>query len=177
MPKGGLSENELSNLLFVYFAIASDIMELGVFEIFDKTEMCTVADGIVYAILVVWSVSMVQFAFPLSATGKRKLTNRRLIHKYCGWYFETEIWSLLLSVMVQDFPFFVIRLFCLVNYAMYSYDIIFFTVKNALVIGLQTYRIVVVLRRRQGEDSKLRKSTTNSRLLQSQTSDFDVSEA
>ena len=35
LPKGGLSHDELSNLLFIYFASASDIMELSSFEIFD----------------------------------------------------------------------------------------------------------------------------------------------
>ena len=151
LPKGGLSHDELSNLLFVYFAIASDIMELGIFEIFDKDDMCNVGDGILYAILGVWTGSMLQFTFPLSAKKKRKENNRKCIDRCCGWFCETEIWSLFLSVVLQDGPFFAVRLYCLVSYDMFSYEIIFFTMKNAMVVLLQIYRAIAVIKKRRRE--------------------------
>ena len=145
LPKGGLSHDELSNLLFVYFAIASDIMELSIFEIFDRLKMCDVSYGIVYAILAVWSASLLQFTFPLSAKKQKKTFARKRRDKICGWFYETEIWSLLLTVLLQDGPFLAVRIYCLINYELYSYEIIFFTSKNALIILLQLYRVGAVL--------------------------------
>ena len=137
-------------------------MELSIFEIFDRSDMCDVDDGILYSILAVWTFSMIQFTFPLSAKKQTKeyRPNRSCIDHYCSWFYETEIWSLLLSVLFQDGPFFGVRLYCLVNYSMYSYEIIFFTSKNALVILLQFYRAIAVIKTRR-YDKEQRDTTDN----------------
>ena len=59
----------------------------------------------------------------------------------------------MISVVLQDGPFFAIRLYCLIIYDMYSYEIIFYTLKNALVVILQCYRLYAVLKaRRKAKD-------------------------
>ena len=105
--------------------------------IFDRTKMCNVDYGIFYAILAVWTWSLLQFTLPLSAKKQRGRYRRKRSDKVCGWLVETEVWSLILTVILQDGPFFGVRVYCLINYDLYSYEIIFFTMKNALVILLQ----------------------------------------
>ena len=65
LPRGDISRHELSQLLFVFMGIASDNMEL--FELFDETEVRK--DSILtYVVLGVWSLSLLQFVFVLTAT-------------------------------------------------------------------------------------------------------------
>jgi len=111
LPKGGLTHDELSNLLFVYFASASDIMELSIFEIFDRNRMCYVDYGIFYGVLAVWTLSLLQFTFPLSIRKRKESFNRKKVDKVCGWLYETEVWSLIITVILQDGPFFALRVF------------------------------------------------------------------
>ena len=47
-------------------------------------------------------------------------------------------------VVLQDAPFLTIRLYVMVTYELFSYNILFFTAKNALIVCLQFYRLVVV---------------------------------
>jgi len=46
----------------------------------------------------------------------------------------------------------------LVNYELYSYEIIFFTAKNLLVILLQLYRVTAVIHTRRSETKQKRKN-------------------
>ena len=100
LPKGGLSHDELSNLLFIYFASASDIMELSSFEIFDTDSFCRVGNGIFYGILVVWSLSLLQFTVPLSAKVSPGDRHTSCLSKNWEWFYGTEIWSILLTVLL-----------------------------------------------------------------------------
>ena len=157
LPRGDISRHELSQLLFVFMGIASDNMEL--FELFDETEVRK--DSILtYVVLGVWSLSLLQFVFVLTATKnpqkirvlhdqpteeeqaheRRRKKKRSLLEVM----FATEIWSLLFSVMVQDGPYAATRIYTVVKYDLLTYSIIFFICKNILVICLVFYRLTVV---------------------------------
>lgn len=57
---------------------------------------------------------------------------------------ESDTWAILAALMMQDGPFLLIRVILIARYQVLSYLNIFFTCKNALVITLQVYRLVVV---------------------------------
>ncbi len=50
---------------------------------------------------------------------------------------SVDVWSILITIILQDAPFFVFRLLLITYYKLISYMNIFFTCKNTLVIALQ----------------------------------------
>ena len=64
----------------------------------------------------------------------------------------TEFVSLLIPMMMQDGPFLIIRLIVIAYYGVYHDTLYFLTVKNALVVMLQVYRIFVLYYKPPEED-------------------------
>ena len=57
---------------------------------------------------------------------------------------ETEMWGILVSVLMQDGPFAIMRLISVVAFNIVTYDNYFFTGKNILVLMLQLYRLIAI---------------------------------
>ncbi|XP_033739731.1 transmembrane protein 26-like [Pecten maximus] len=151
LPRGKVTRDQLSQLLFVYLGIASDIMEL--FVIFEEPVIRE--DRILtYATLGVWSVSLLQFTLTLTATKNARKGRGVAIapedapikdnRSLCSRIFQSEIWSLMVSISIMDLPFVTIRLYALVRYRILTYGILFFTFKNLLMIFLLIYRMIIV---------------------------------
>jgi len=64
----------------------------------------------------------------------------------------TELVSLLIPMLMQDGPFLIIRLIVIAYYQVYHDTLYFLTVKNALVVMLQVYRIFVLYYKPPEED-------------------------
>jgi hypothetical protein len=156
LPRGTISRNELSQLLFVFIGIASDITEF--FTLFDEDVVRKNLD-LTYAILVIWSVSLMQFCFVLTATKSSKKgrvalqssdeeseqsSETRVRKGKCEKCVSSEVWSTMVTMCMQDGPFLTIRLFVIITYQLVNYAIIFFTAKNALVMMLLIYRLIVI---------------------------------
>ena len=168
MPKGDVSHDQLSQLLFVYIGIASDIMELLI--LFNESYVIQ-DEFLTLIILGSWSFSLMQFTLVLTVTKGRKTRavgvtpkpetakNEDRSCKCC----ETEIWSILTAMFMQDAPFLAIRLYVMIKNQTLTYNILFFTFKNALILGMQLYRLFVVIsnhyvrRRNKGKSSKKNK--------------------
>lgn len=65
----------------------------------------------------------------------------------------TELISLLIPMLMQDGPFLIIRLIVIAYYQIYHDTLYFLTVKNALVVMLQVYRIFVLYYKPPEEDT------------------------
>ena len=150
MPRGEVSHDQLSQLLFVYIGIASDIMEL--FILFNESYVIQ-DELITYIILGSWSLSLMQFTLVLTVTKGPKTRAIGIAPlskpaenngKGCNCC-ETEVWSILTSMFMQDAPFLSIRLYVMIKNRTLTYSILFFTFKNALILGMQFYRLVVVI--------------------------------
>ncbi len=157
LPKGDITRDQLSQLLFVYIGMASDIMELH--TLFEERPVLN-DDLLAHCILAVWALSLLQFTLVLTATKENKsrpVTDRGSKGRsykmavteddpgYCETgCCESEVWSILIMVFFQDGPFLAVRLYSLLTYHIISYSIIFFTSKNVLVILLQFYRLLVI---------------------------------
>ena len=79
-----------------------------------------------------------------------------LKNKFCGWFYETEIWSMFIAIILQDGPFFIVRLICVVLYRdrhMVRFGIIFYMGKNVIMIALQIYRAVGLMTARKLEQN------------------------
>lgn len=146
LPKGTISREQLSQLLFVYFGISFDIMEL--FYLFEERDILR-NETMYYVILAIWSFSLFQFTIVLTAVKSRRprlslqaTPLRRLTSLRCCQF---EIWGLLTTVVMQDGPFLILRLYCLIGMKLFSYNLLFYTIKNVLVVILQAYRFTVLL--------------------------------
>ena len=173
MPKGEVSHDQLSQLLFVYIGIASDIMDL--FILFNESYVIR-DDTITYIILAAWSFSLVQFTLVLTATKGAKTravgtvplsdnSNPEDADGGCKCC-ETEVWSILTAMFMQDAPFLAIRLYVMIKNRTLTYGILFYTFKNALILGMQLYRLGVVMGNHYGKkddsecDENIKKQST-----------------
>nr|KAG5703978.1 hypothetical protein BaRGS_032067 [Batillaria attramentaria] len=164
LPRGDITRQELSQLLFLFLSIGSDIMQL--FELFNQKAVRN-DPTLTYITLGVWSVSLLQLTIVLTAT--RTPSRARVDHvpqparsdrlsrnnpkgdgrgpkkqPLTQMIFTTEIWSLALGVLVQDGPYAAIRIYTMVKHNLITYSIIFFVSKNVLVICLACYRLVAL---------------------------------
>lgn len=148
LPKGHMTRDELSQLLLVYFAIAADILDF--FPIIAVEELRK-EKRMIYAILAAWSWSLMQFTFVLTnraslsgtVTRKRSVLATKAVKQYhiCC---ETEVWTLLIAVLMQDGPFVILRLVTVIHFEVQTFTIFFFLSKNIVVLILQLYRIFVL---------------------------------
>lgn len=154
LPRGEISRNELSQLLFVFIGIASDITEL--FALFEENKVRE-NTGLTYAILCVWTVSLLQFTFVLTSTHSPRKTRMGFQtdeepeldedepHQGClKSFFQTEVWSICVNFLFQDGPYLTVRMYTMVAFQLLTYSIIFFTAKNALLVMLLVYRLCVL---------------------------------
>ncbi|MPC37441.1 transmembrane protein 26-like [Portunus trituberculatus] len=168
LPKGKLTREQLSRLLLAYLAMAADVIEL--FECFQE-EAVTRNVELIYATLAIWSWSLLQFTLVLSATHSPKLRPsinfpppqevtmlgsdlttgprmRRGTKTTCSYnlimYLDMDILAILTTVLMQDGPFFLLRMTLIFGYKVVSHLNIFFTCKNTLIVSLQLYRLFVL---------------------------------
>ncbi len=152
MPRKGISQAQLSQLLLAYLGISSDIMDLFTLlpipVVLQDEYLCL-------AIMGVWSVSLLQFTLVLTATrnptqrkSKKGLTlaRRTIVIAGDALYHccETEIWSILITMCLHDVPCFVLRLYIIIYKRVWSYSLIFYVLKNVFVILVQFYRMFVI---------------------------------
>jgi hypothetical protein len=54
---------------------------------------------------------------------------------------DSEIWSILITLIFQDGPFLAIRLTAVIRFNVRTFSTMFFTCKNAIILFLQVYRL------------------------------------
>jgi hypothetical protein len=122
LPRGKLTRDQLSQLLFVYIGSGSDVMEL--FIIFEEPEIRR--DKVFsYAILAVLFLSLLQFTLVLTSTRKPRggatvmnldprdeadYSYSNMPARCCAKMVEMEIWSLFVAMILQDGPYLAIRM-------------------------------------------------------------------
>ena len=164
LPKGDLTRDELSQLLLVYIGIAADIIEF--FDLFKDVRIGN-NPNLVLAILCIWTWSLVQFTIVLSATKPRRSSRENTssqsddddVEPNCGsgTCCNINVWNILLSIILQDAPFFTFRFLIIFHCKIITYMNIFFTCKNTLVIMLQLYRLHVLHTKNHKTESSLKR--------------------
>jgi len=102
-------------LLLAFITNATDIIEFFAYVDEDKVEISKEVD---IAILVFFSLSVVQFSFTLSAKidGLDKVLERNVPTIIKEAVFATELWSVLIILITQDLPFCIIRTYIIAAY-------------------------------------------------------------
>ncbi|XP_031697473.1 transmembrane protein 26-like, partial [Anarrhichthys ocellatus] len=140
---GGVTREELSQLLLIFVGTAADILEFTSETLSDVKED---NHQLVYIVLAVWTWSMLQFPLHLSVVkskpdneGEQEASEVSLLSKY-----STDIWSIVEALFIQDGPFLVVRLIVMTYYKVFHQMLVFFAIKNFLVVILNLYRLVVI---------------------------------
>ncbi|XP_020670370.3 transmembrane protein 26 [Pogona vitticeps] len=145
LPIGGeITRDQLSQLLLMFVGTAADILEFTS----ETLEIGNVRKkhALVYAILGVWTWSMLQFPLNLavqhlecSPSISSKKVFRLLLCRH-----SADLWNIGISLFIQDGPFLVVRLILMSYFNIITQMLVFFTAKNILVVMLQLYRLVVL---------------------------------
>ncbi|KAM6915930.1 transmembrane protein 26-like [Xenentodon cancila] len=140
---GGVTRDELSQLLLIFVGTAADILEFTSETLSDIKE-----DSLqpVYIVLAVWTWSMLQFPLHLSVVNTTSdseagegVKEDTLLSKH-----STDIWNIVETLFIQDGPFLVVRLTVMTYYKVFHQMLGFFTLKNLLVVILNFYRLAVI---------------------------------
>ncbi|KAJ8045896.1 Transmembrane protein 26 [Holothuria leucospilota] len=151
LPKGKLTRDQLSQLLLVYIGMAADILEFSAENLKESAVYCDLL--LIIIILALWSWSLIQFTLVLTSVAARRGRNFSTAtsrsQNFCDLCFKcgccaNEIWSLMITIIMQDGPFLVMRLYLIINRRVFNQMMMFFTLKNLLVFSLQVYRIGIL---------------------------------
>uniref|UniRef100_A0A672JNJ9 Transmembrane protein 26a n=1 Tax=Salarias fasciatus TaxID=181472 RepID=A0A672JNJ9_SALFA len=133
---GGITKEELSQLLLNFVGTAADILEY-------LSETLEFIPEMIYTILAVWTWSMLQF--PLHLSGQ--LVNSKADSEkededspdVSLWSkHSTDIWSIMEALFIQNGPFLVIRIIVMIYSKSVNEMTIFFAIKNFLVVILNS---------------------------------------
>ncbi|XP_073457410.1 transmembrane protein 26-like [Aquarana catesbeiana] len=157
MPKGEMSRDQLSQLLLIYIGLGADLLDI---LLLIKEPSVATNQNVTIVGLSLFSWAVTQFTLVLTQTGSAKpeetenddpkSPNRseNCVYSCC----TSEVWSLLIAVIMQDGPFLVFRLYLTIKEKVLNEMMIFFICKNILTVFLEVYRIAVI----QYESSKSR---------------------
>lgn len=73
---------------------------------------------------------------------------------------STDIWTIMEALFIQDGPFLVVRLTVMTYYKVLHQMLVFFTIKNFLVVILNLYRLCVICQDFRPSSSRARTGST-----------------
>ncbi|XP_049419783.1 transmembrane protein 26-like [Epinephelus fuscoguttatus] len=138
---GELTRDQLSQLLLIFVGTAADILEFTSETLSDIKDS---SPAMVYIILAVWTWSMLQFPLHLSVTAASSGDPSEPAPSLLS-HLRTDIWSTVGALFIQDGPFLVVRLIVMIYYKVVHQMLIFFAIKNFLVVILSIYRLSVLI--------------------------------
>ncbi|XP_061692562.1 transmembrane protein 26-like [Syngnathoides biaculeatus] len=140
---GGVTRDELSQLLLIFVGTAADILEFTSETLSDVKEN---SPQLVYIILAVWTWSMLQFPLHLAVVNSKSdpvadqdVREVSLLTKH-----STDIWGIVEALFIQDGPFLMVRLTVMTYFDVFHQMLVFFAIKNFLVVILNVYRLAVI---------------------------------
>jgi hypothetical protein len=95
---------------------------------------------------VVFISSIIQFSFATAATKQRDQKTTGFA-KFLDLIFSTEAWSLIMLLISQDLPCFIIRILILRSINEANYSLMFFAVKNGMMIFFELIRVYLAIRK------------------------------
>ncbi|XP_019493938.1 PREDICTED: transmembrane protein 26 isoform X2 [Hipposideros armiger] len=145
LPIGGtITRDQLSELLLMFVGTAADILEFTSETLGEKNVRNN--PTLVCAILFVWTWSMLQFPLDLAVQQvacPASVTARGFPSLFFCQY-SAALWNIGISVFIQDGPFLALRLILMIYFKVINQMLVFFAVKNFLVVTLHLYRLVVL---------------------------------
>uniref|UniRef100_A0A3Q3WDQ7 Uncharacterized protein n=1 Tax=Mola mola TaxID=94237 RepID=A0A3Q3WDQ7_MOLML len=140
---GGVTREELSQLLLIFVGTAADILEFVSETMSDIKES---SPQLVYIILAVWTWSMLQFPLHLAVVNsdQNDEDEDRLRVVFLLAKYSTDLFTIVEALFIHDGPFLLLRLTIITYYKVFHQMLVFFAMKNFLVVILNMYRLVVI---------------------------------
>ncbi|KAK3092845.1 hypothetical protein FSP39_007832 [Pinctada imbricata] len=166
LPHGALTRDELSGVLLIYIGSGSDVMELLI--IFEEPEIHD-DHALTLAFFAVWTLSLMQFTIMLPPNEKKEKPRPDESERdeeiqnqngCCGCVDKChcELLGLIIYTVLMDVPFLIVRMIALVKHRLLAYGIIFFALKNFMVILITIYRVVIIIHNKcKRKDKPVRK--------------------
>ncbi|XP_052361535.1 transmembrane protein 26-like [Oncorhynchus keta] len=129
---GGVTRDELSQLLLIFVGTAADILEFTSETLLDVKDKQS-QHGVRHP------RSLDVEYVPVSSSPVRGDQGVSLLARL-----RTDIWSMVESLFVQDGPFLVVRLTLILYFHVIHQMLIFFAIKNFLVVILTFYRLFAI---------------------------------
>ena len=159
-------------------SLASDVIDL--LSVLQE-QAIMINMNMVYTALTIYSWSLYQFTLNLvgglsrvsdsntdlvqnAKTSNKRYNNRKSIHN--------ELWNVLITLVMQDCPFFILRIICVVQFNVFNYSFLFFTFKNGILFAIQIYRIIAIL---TDKDYNFRLTNPNDTIISSFSSNINIS--
>uniref|UniRef100_A0A3Q3IBN0 Transmembrane protein 26a n=1 Tax=Monopterus albus TaxID=43700 RepID=A0A3Q3IBN0_MONAL len=138
---GGVTREELSQLLLIFVGTAADILEFTSETLSDVEK----SPQLVYVILGVWTWSMLQFPLHVAVNSKPGNQSEQGVQETSLWTKHSrDVWSIMEALFIQDGPFLVVRLTVMTYFGVFHQMLGFFAIKNLLVVILNVYRLTVI---------------------------------
>ena len=95
-----------------------------------------------------------QFSNKYSIESKNKTWSKFFFLIDCSkfQFLNSEIWSILVTLVFQDGPFLAIRLTAVINFNVRTFSTMFYTCKNAIILFLQVYRLIAIYNESEAQD-------------------------
>ncbi|XP_072019858.1 transmembrane protein 26-like [Amphiura filiformis] len=168
LPRGGMTREKLSDMLFAFIGMALDILDFLTTGLLVDEISCNTGKSIL--VLLLTTLSLFQFTFNLDLFigyyhMKKRMQKRKIDDSKSGQpgklmnlLQNPEARTILMNMGMQEAPFFFFRLYLLGSFVHDIDDqqsLIFFMTKNLLVLALQSYRLWIVLRDESISSDKL----------------------
>ncbi|XP_054428422.1 transmembrane protein 26 [Pteronotus mesoamericanus] len=146
LPIGGtITRHQLSELLLMFVGTAADILEFTSETLKEKNVRNNFV--LVCAILFIWTWGLLQFPLDLAVQHEvcpSSLRARGFPTQFFCQY-SADLWNIGITVFIQDGPFLIVRLILMIYFNVTNQMLVFFAVKNFLVVMLHLYRLVVLV--------------------------------
>ena len=145
---------KLSDMLFTYIGMAVDVFEFVQTGLGVGGVKCSKTESSVVAFLVLLSLSPLTWDLDLAFSGSRRKERNEQDQNH---KLPTEVKTIIFLVMCQDLPFVIYRINLINKFPHNRNDfnaLIFFIIKNFMVLMLQGYRLFLILCRKseRGDD-------------------------
>ncbi|XP_066442070.1 transmembrane protein 26-like [Eleutherodactylus coqui] len=147
LPIGeGITRDQLSQLLIIFLGTAADILDFAG----ETLEHISIRNNNTFLsiILGVWTWSMLQFPIDLGVQNIRcseeSPSKRSFYVKLCEH--SADLWYIAIGLLIQDGPFLTVRIVILAWFNITKQTVVFFAVKNSLMVLLHLYRLVIIMR-------------------------------
>ena len=139
--------NNYTYFYYVYYKIKINYFS----ETIDEEDPTQACDSSLHLVVWgCWALSLFQFSIVLTAFVKQKQKRQTALLCCTRWRLFTnpEIWGIFVVLFLQEIPFLTARIYFIFYLKIQSQTMIFFGVKNLLVVMLQVYRFIYIFKRR-----------------------------
>ncbi|CAF1510758.1 unnamed protein product [Adineta steineri] len=121
-------------------------------------------------------------SFHCNSTRTKRMPRRMSVNESVKYFVQSrlskfigsEIWSILVTLALQDGPFFAIRLTAIIVYHVRSFLTYFFTFKNFLILIFQTYRIASICLEKDEQEQEFKEKINTMKRMSATASQLGI---